>query len=1155
MARKLPSSRRGALLVLAATLMLAALVSPPARASLGLDSLEGLEFVKAFGQGAEGEGELASDGVLAVNDATHDVYEADANHARVLRFDSEGRFLEAWGWGVADGKTEFERCGPDGEPAYPVCEGDKKEGGGPGGQEGEGPGEFNGAEAVAIDQTTGDVFVESSHQTGDIQVFSPTGQLIASFGELGSAGSRQIGHAEGLAVGSSGEVYLVDTGEAHGPRVMVFRPNLAGEYTYTEEFFHGLFYRARYLFLDLRGAFYLADTEQIEEFASPSATSATWELAVTEAGAVTVDPEQGDIFYYNAKQRRFHRFKPHGTHEVENARGEVGKEAEFQGGPGEVEAARAAFEPSSTLPGHPGGVLYVDVPFESNKKVPAHAFIFAPPPHFPPSVDAETVSAVGETYATVEAQINPQGFDTAYEVQYGSEGPCSTSACAEAGGGDLGEATSDRSVTVTIGGLKPDSTYYYRVVANNAFGSAEGEGSFRTFPVMPSSLPDGRAYELVSPADKHGGEVFPLDPKIGSCSECEPGRSNVRMPAQSAPDGESIVYEGFPFQAEGGAVSENEYWSVRTPFGWQTHDRSPPLQASHETGYVAFSADLSRGVLDQHRPLLAPDALVGDLYLREGDSSLQPLLTAANVDSESLENPLVAKFAGASGDFGRVSFEANDPLTGADPPNAPAAPRVEPNESDLYEWDGGRLRLVNVLPGNEEARAGAVLGAGLELRSTTESAPDHSGAVSADGSRIFWSEEATGQVYVRENGERTVAVPDPGKFLTASADGARVLLDDGHLYDLGTEAIADLTAGEGGFQGILGASEDLGRVYFVDTLALTAEEGPEGGRGGVVPEAGKDNVYLYDADAKSLRFIATLAPADNNTGVNGITGDWQASPSDRFAQVTPDGRYLAFRSVVPLTGYDNHLASGVCGESNSTACFEVFEFDADANAGAGRLMCASCSPTGQRPAGESSLSLMQPVGSHFPQPRNLTSDGRVFFNSFDVLSPGDEAAGLENVYEYEHAAQGSCDREAGCIFLLSSGRGAFDSSFFSADENGKNVFLTTRERLLPEEDNDELVDLYDAREGGGFKREASPAECSGEGCAPQAPFPASPPPASTTIRGAGNLLSPSPSPPRRTKRCPKGRALKRGKCIKKCHKGKALKRGRCVKPKHTRSGR
>ena len=28
---------------------------------------------------------------------------------------------------------------------------------------------------------------------------------------------------------------------------------------------------------------------------------------------------------------------------------------------------------------------------------------------------------------------------------------------------------------------------------------------------------------------------------------------------------------------------------------------------------------------------------------------------------------------------------------------------------------------------------------------------------------------------------------------------------------------ADLTEGEGGFEGILGASEDLARIYFVDT--------------------------------------------------------------------------------------------------------------------------------------------------------------------------------------------------------------------------------------------------------------------------------------------------------------------------------------------------
>ena len=60
----------------------------------------------------------------------------------------------------------------------------------------------------------------------------------------------------------------------------------------------------------------------------------------------------------------------------------------------------------------------------------------------------------------------------------------------------------------------------------------------------------------MSPAEKHGGEVFPLNSQVTSCpTECEPGPNATPMPKQAAPDGESIAYEGLPFQAlpEGGA--------------------------------------------------------------------------------------------------------------------------------------------------------------------------------------------------------------------------------------------------------------------------------------------------------------------------------------------------------------------------------------------------------------------------------------------------------------------------------------------------------------------------------------------------------------------------------------------------------------------------
>ena len=249
--------------------------------------------------------------------------------------------------------------------------------------------------------------------------------------------------------------------------------------------------------------------------------------------------------------------------------------------------------------------------------------------------------------------------------------------------------------------------------------------------------------------------------------------------------------------------------------------------------------------------------------------------------------------------FEHLLFEANDTLTDEVPGIAPEAPEVgagaectQPgSECNLYEWQEGQLALVNVLPGDSSATLGGVIGAGRLLAETQH--PDVSHAISDDGSRIFWSAEQTGEVYVRVDGGQTLEIPtpDPGTckeselpedrvcFLTASADGTAVLLSDGQVYELNGagsayEATTDLTDGKGGFEGIAGAAEDLSRIYFVDTAALT--EAGEENENGEHAEAGKLNLYGWDEGA--LAFIGILLPGDGEFGVLGTTGPGRPPP-------------------------------------------------------------------------------------------------------------------------------------------------------------------------------------------------------------------------------------------------------------------------------------
>ena len=515
-----------------------------------------------------------------------------------------------------------------------------------------------------------------------------------------------------------------------------------------------------------------------------------------------------------------------------------------------------------------------------------------------------------------------------------------------------------------IGGLDPDTAYRFRLVAENENGesTATTESSaprFVTFPLLGAGLPDDRAYELVSPALK-AGEVMPARP-LGSttCAECIPSLTEILGPMRSAPDGESVAYMGQPFAA-GFASGPNEYRAKRGTGGWGTQSLSPGLFAAGAFGgYEAFSPDLSRSVVYQVEPILSEEAPTkngkgfANLYLREADGSLRPLVTEATAPENrdaglpSLQlipgvnsNGFRILYAGANpgtatapqSAFTHVVFEANDALTDAAPPNAPAAPPVAANEANLYEWFDEELRLINVLPGNNAAVGDAVIGSGrlLAPRPLQEGATVDR-AISEDGSRIFWSEEPSGQLYVRIDGEETREITNPGLFLTASADGSKVLLDTGCLYDVDAEACEeDLTQGQGGFEGILGSAEDLSRIYLIDSAVLT---GGEENANGEAAEAGENNLYAWGEGTTT--FVGILRDSDNAIDLNPRFGAWKPSRANRTAQVSPDGRYLSFISLAALTGYDNAVESGggwngggCIRGSFDPLCLEVFAYDA-----------------------------------------------------------------------------------------------------------------------------------------------------------------------------------------------------------------------------------
>jgi hypothetical protein len=389
------------------------------------------------------------------------------------------------------------------------------------------------------------------------------------------------------------------------------------------------------------------------------------------------------------------------------------------------------------------------------------------------------------------------------------------------------------------------------------------------------------------------------------------------------------------------------------------------------------------------------------------------------------------------------------------------------------------------------------------------------------------------------------------RFQSATPAGAKMLFTN---YDPGTgdyllksfdatgkgsaaEATSTLAAGlkiGGERVGLLGASEDLSNVYLVAGKVLTETPNSQGD----VAVEGRPNLFFY-RESSGFSFVGTLSSADLSPSEE-IPSPVHPMLFRRASRVSPDGLHAAFMSSAPLTGFDNTDAES--GEADA----EVFVYDATANEGAGRIVCASCNPTGARPTGRDivdkqtlwAVATIPGWQSQLDPGRPLSENGRrLFFNSFEPLVNRDTNE-REDVYEWEEvdgkgkAGEEECeergaelfDEEAsGCISLISSGQSPTDTEFIDADRDGSNVFIRTGESLVPKDPG--LVDVYDARIDGGFAEPEPPKPpCEGEGC--QSP---PPPPALKTPASLGSYPPNAKAAPKQS--CPKGRhrAKKKGK--------------------------
>ena len=653
----------------------------------------------------------------------------------------------------------------------------------------------------------------------------------------------------------------------------------------------------------------------------------------------------------------------------------------------------------------------------------------------PLSFGGESFYGVGPGSVTLAAEILPGGRAVEYQFEYGTSENYGLSTPKV----EVEHGHSAVHVHTQVSDLQPDTVYHFRILVTDEEGVHQGTDlTFSTFPAPVGSLPDNRAYELVTPVQNDEADVYLEESWPAAKKE---GVFTYNHPFRASANGERVAYESGPTvggNGQGGFGLGNAQLATRSATGGWTQVNIQPT-AIPSAKYQSLSGDLSNGVLNSEAPLV----------LGGPGSNQHPgyYLWSANGGGYQA---LPGEERGESVDGSSVLTEAS---------------------GHLSEVVDGKISPVGVLPNGQVAG-----------QSHAVSPRD---AISADGSRVIWrSEEGGSKLYMRDmrTGETVqldAAQGGPGggkgKFWAASSDGSKVFFTDEERLTSDSTAggneseIADLyecemvlkagklvcklfdltvdSEGPANVQGVLGVSPNGEYLYFVAAGVLAKGATPQ-----ECVEYSTTLCNLYVDHDGTTSFVATLSSEAREDH-----SDWERNSfyvqRAATAQVSGDGSLL-FKSNQSLTGYDNVGPDCInnSGELSEGACEEVYVYDP--GAGDGRIFCASCDPSGEPPdpgvsgAGENGGSVLPLSGSKTYQMRWVSEDGgRVFFDSSERLVARD-TNGKQDVYEWERNGTGSCTEEAGCIYLLSSGSGVSDSYLLDASANGNDVFIISRDPLI-----------------------------------------------------------------------------------------------------------
>ncbi len=452
-----------------------------------------------------------------------------------------------------------------------------------------------------------------------------------------------------------------------------------------------------------------------------------------------------------------------------------------------------------------------------------------------------------------------------------------------------------------------------------------------------------------------------------------------------------------------------------------------------------------------------------------------------------------------------VAFSSTAPLT----PDAPPL-----GTSAVYAMWNGELELVSRLPDGSVATQATYMANASKPTAGAKDPPAvaHRNQVAGQGRFVLFRGPlglgGISALYVRDL-ERQVT-----HQLAGGAPGTQKLAMplDSAWGGAGQTIFADLiTVPEGGQ---VFAARDGARAYFkeeksLNEAALVHEVNLETGSVTARPAITGPPLQL-SPDGRRMLFLAPpTVPVGNGTA----QGDWTlkywdaASPDSSITVGTvvntssnpPFGMARVYRSsadgstwIFTAIGSPDPVRPNVAPNTQQLYRWTV---------GDSRPMCLTCQPIdGVARTSGVNLTVQETIateefgvptvagstgnakfGNHkrkLAQPgHSLSSDGRwLLFDSPDRLTAGD-TNDVRDVYLWDR--DGAPDGE---LQLVTSGLGTMPSYAVDLDPTGRNAFFTTREGLVPADQNGNY-NVYTARIGGGFPGPPNES-CVGEACRP-----------------------------------------------------------------------